>query len=98
MGVAGGGRGQRLEAEALEIARAAGIPRIGNDEAAGFVKFAKGFAFVGGAGHGGSPGETADRAMIAQQGTMTFRDAAMSAAHAGQTLAVARQPVQNSPP
>ena len=62
-----------------------------------FVQLAEGLAFVGGAGHGGSPGETADRATIARQGTMTFRDAAMSAAHAGRTLAVARRPVQNSP-
>src|SRR6185312_1319103 len=42
-----------LEAEALKVARAADIPRIGNDEAAALVQFAEGLAFVGGgrAGH-----------------------------------------------
>ncbi len=38
MGVAGAGGGQRLEAEALKIARAADVPRIGNDEAAALVR------------------------------------------------------------
>ncbi len=48
MGMTGAGGRQRLEAEALEIARAADIPRIGNDEAAGLVQRAEGLALVGG--------------------------------------------------
>ena len=56
MGVAGAGRRQRLEAEALQIARAADIPRIGNDEAAGLVQFAKRLALVGGGRTGGRHG------------------------------------------
>jgi hypothetical protein len=47
MGVAGAGRRQRLEAQALQIARAADVPRIGNDEAAGLVQLAEGLALVG---------------------------------------------------
>ena len=53
MGVAGAGRRQRLEAEALQIARAADVPRIGDDEAAGLVQFAEGLALVGGGRTGG---------------------------------------------
>ena len=48
MGVAGAGGRQRLEAEALEIARAADVPRIGNDEAAGLRAACGTCAFVGG--------------------------------------------------
>ena len=47
VGVAGTGGRQRLEAEALQIARAADIPRIGNDEAAGLVQLAKRLALFG---------------------------------------------------
>jgi hypothetical protein len=38
MGVAGTGGRQRLEAEALQVAGTADIPRIGNDEAAALVR------------------------------------------------------------
>src|SRR5580692_5440454 len=48
MRMAGAGRRQRLEAQALQVARAADVPRIGNDEAAGFVKLMKSLALVGG--------------------------------------------------
>ena len=47
-GIAGArGRGQRLEAEMLQIACGADVPRIGNDEAAGLVQLAEGAALVG---------------------------------------------------
>ena len=47
IGKAGAGGRQRLEAETLQIARAADVPRIGNDEAAGLVQLAEGAAFLG---------------------------------------------------
>ena len=50
-GETGAGRGKRLEAEALQIARAAHVPRVGNDETAGLVKLAEGAAFLGDGGH-----------------------------------------------
>ena len=40
------------EAEVLEVAGAADIPRIGEEEAAGFVQAAKGAASLGDRGHG----------------------------------------------
>ena len=48
MGVARARRRQGFEAQALQIARAADIPRIGNDEAAGFVKLTESLPLVGG--------------------------------------------------
>ena len=58
MGLARARRRQCFEAQALQIARAADIPRIGNDEAAGFVKLMEGLPLVGGRwtvrGHGKS--------------------------------------------
>ena len=47
---AGTGGRQRLEAEPLQIAGAADVPRIGNDEAAGFMQAAEDTAFIGGRG------------------------------------------------
>src|SRR6185437_10135125 len=57
MRVAGRGRRQRLEAEALQIAGAADIPWVGNDETPALVQFAECLALVGRgrAGHGRSP-------------------------------------------
>lgn len=46
-GEARAGGGERLEAEALQVARAADIPRIGHDEAAGLMEPAKLRAFFG---------------------------------------------------
>src|SRR5262249_24392170 len=43
--------GDRFEAEMLEIARAADIPRIGNDEAAALMERTKHAALLGDAGH-----------------------------------------------
>ena len=48
VGMSGARRRQCFEAETLQVARAADIPRIGNDEAAGLMKGAEGFALVGG--------------------------------------------------
>src|SRR5262249_38094948 len=45
-------RGERLEAETLQITGAAGVERIGNDEAALLVKLAKRAAFFGNGRHG----------------------------------------------
>ncbi len=44
------GGGQRLESEALQESRAAHIPGIGNDEAAGLVQPVKRATFIGDAG------------------------------------------------
>src|ERR1700693_2272494 len=46
----GAGGGERLEAEALQIACASHVPWIGNDEASCLVQFVKGAALVGDAG------------------------------------------------
>src|SRR4051794_13538219 len=48
MGIARRRGSERLEAERLEIARGADVPRIGNDEAAALVQAAKGLALVSG--------------------------------------------------
>src|SRR5215471_12177394 len=45
-------RRQRRKAQTLQVARAADVPGIGNDEAAGFVKLAERFAFLSGRGSG----------------------------------------------
>src|SRR4029078_3647441 len=50
-----GGR-ERLEAQVLQVARGADVPRIGNDEAAALVQAAKGGALFRGAGHGETSG------------------------------------------
>src|SRR6202035_1681611 len=47
MRMAGAGRRQGLEAKALQVSRTADVPRIGNDEAAGFMKLMKSLALVG---------------------------------------------------
>ena len=57
MRVAGAGRGDGLEAEALKIARAADVPRVRNDEAAALVQLAEGLALVGGRRTGGRHGK-----------------------------------------
>ena len=54
-GKAGAGRGQRLEAEMLQGARAAGIVRIGDNEASGFVQLAECGALVSRCQHDLSP-------------------------------------------
>src|SRR5215510_8439384 len=51
-GKAGAGRGERLEAERLQVTRAANVPGIGNDEAAALMQLAEGLALVGDARHG----------------------------------------------
>src|SRR5208282_536130 len=58
MGVSRAGRRQRLEAEALQIARGADIPRIGDDEAAALVELAEGLALIGNRGAGGAHANT----------------------------------------
>src|SRR2546428_10234732 len=45
------GRSQRLEAEMLQVARAADVPWVGNDEASRGVELAKRSAFFGDGGH-----------------------------------------------
>src|SRR6187399_1944739 len=45
------GRGERLEAEVLQVARGADVPRVGNDEASGRVQLAKSGALFGDGGH-----------------------------------------------
>ena len=59
MGVARTGGRQRLEAEALQIAGGADVPRIGNDEAAGIMQAPEGVAFFcrRRVGHGKSLGQ-----------------------------------------
>src|SRR6516164_4564337 len=47
MSVAGARRRQRFETQALQIARTADIPRIGNDETPSFVELVEGLALVG---------------------------------------------------
>jgi len=55
-GIARRGRGQRLEAGMLKIARGAGVPRVGDHEAAGLMELAECGALLGGGdGHGRSP-------------------------------------------
>src|SRR6202790_3107965 len=60
-GKSGAGGGERLEAEPLQIARAADVPGVGNDEASGLVQSVKRAALVGNAGtdvrHVSSSGE-----------------------------------------
>ncbi len=66
MGVAGTGGGQRLEAETLQIARAAHAPGIGDDEAAGLVQLAEGAAFFGNDGNGAGHGVNSSMEAIAR--------------------------------
>ena len=50
-GKARAGRGQRLEAETLQVTCGADVPRIGDDEASGLVELAIDGAFFGDGGH-----------------------------------------------
>jgi hypothetical protein len=57
---AGAGGGQRLEAQALQVARAARVPGVGDHEAAGLMQRGEGAALVGDVGaHAGAPGGVA---------------------------------------
>jgi hypothetical protein len=59
MGVARAGGRQRLEAEPLQIAGAADVPRIGDDETAGIMQASEDIAFFGRrrVGHEKTPGK-----------------------------------------
>src|SRR5208282_3968800 len=83
MGVSSARRRQRLEAEALQIARGADIPRIGDDEAAGLVKLTKGLALVCNRGAGAAHART--------RGVSGYRAARISAPRAD-ILSPARAP------
>ena len=80
---AGAGGRQRLEAEALQIARAADVPWIGNDETAALMQRAERAAFVGNrwAAWANPRRNGRDRATITRLRTTAFPDAFHVCAH-----------------
>src|SRR5216683_6541555 len=69
----GAGGGERLEAEALQVACASHVPWIGNDEATRLVQFVKCAALIGNAGtdvgHAGTPRGGVRRLLCARRRT-----------------------------
>ena len=72
----GAGGGQRLETDTLQIAGAAHIPRIRNDEAAALVQAMKCAAFIGDAGtnmrHAETPAYLMERRVGVDQTTQRY--------------------------
>src|ERR1700736_2659727 len=73
----GAGGGERLEAEALQVACASHVPGIGNDEAPCLVQFVKCAALIGNAGsdvgHAGTPRGGVRRLLCARRRTRAPR-------------------------